>query len=92
MKKFLIIVCAVVLDFFRYVVIWLNYEYMIRDMFKSLPEIGLGRMVWLLVFFWVTTMNISIKTEQNDATTIWVKGILQILVLLSMLGLYRFFS
>lgn len=92
MKTFLIFVCAVVLDISRYVVIWLNYQYMIRDMFKSLPEVGLLRMIWLLVFFWLCTVNISKKTEQNEPTQIWVNGILQILALLSMLGLYRFFS
>ena len=92
MKTFLIFVCAVVLDISRYVVIWLNYQYMIRDMFKSLPEVGLLQNDLVVGFLLVVYSEHFKKTEQNEPTQIWVNGILQILALLSMLGLYRFFS
>lgn len=82
---------AIVLAVIEYSAIYVNYNYVVRDMFKNLPEITLFQ---TSILMWVVNMVLAdnrFKHEMRETLELMMISVLRIIFLFMAFGLYWVF-
>lgn len=91
-KFFVQIVFGILVSILSYFLTYLNYNSIIRDNFKSLPEISFWNIVAVCVFIRLFFHNTTVKTEQEDGNQTIYNELGRAIVLGVLYGAYMFFT